>query len=551
MKRILAMVLALLLTAASASAVELSAPGTLPLVSQEVSLSIGLPLQPDCTDYVDNSYTHLIREKTGVSLTFELLPSDANEARQKISLMISANQTLPDILHIGLSDSEIAAYGAAGIFLPLNDYLENDAVFFHEACEKWLTEEEYTKLMTYGRSLDGNIYGMPSYSITVDSTSALGLWINKSWLDTLGLQVPTTTQELYQVLVAFRDGDPNGNGLKDEIPLTGATGWVGDVVQELLNSFLYYCYTPSYGYQFNAEDGQLIAPFTQEAFREGLRYVNTLYSEGLISPLSFTQSTAELRTIMTAPNDEATKVGAFTSHPSPVFGGTGDVERVKEYIALPAMIGPEGVAYTAHEAGLPSYALYITKDCAEPDLAFRLLDAMREETINLSSRFGEKDVDWYETNEGKIPVQIEGYEPKFGKKTDRPDPWSTANNIIWGTTGFSFLPNKLMGCMTIPEWPTELRAYQMQTLWYDSVPLRNGKHPAERPLKIVLSDEETERVAEIKSSIETYVTDTTNRFVTGDLSLDKDWDAYLNTLKSIGLEEYLATLQTAYDRMKL
>lgn len=549
MKRTLALVCALMLLASAASALTLSAPGTLPLVTEEATLSIGLPLQPDCTDYNDNAFTQMIKDKTGVSLTFELLPSDGGEVKQKISLMISANQKLPDILNVGLSDAEVGAYGAAGIFVPLNEYLENEAAFFQEACDKWLNEEEYANLMSYGKALDGNIYGMPSYSTTIDSSSALGMWINKNWLDNLGLEVPRTTEDLYQVLLAFRDGDPNGNGQKDEIPLVGATGWVGNVVQELLNSYLYYCYTPAYGYQLNAENGQLIAPFTQDAFREGLEYVAKLYAEGLISPLSFTQSTAELRTIMTAPNDEPTLVGAFVSHPSPVFGATGDVERVKEYIALPAMIGPEGVAYTAHEASLPIYALYITKDCAEPELAFRLLDALREETLNLSSRFGQQDVDWQYTHEGNIPVQMEGYSAQFGKLTERPDPWSSANNIIWGTTAFSFLPNKLMGCMTIPEWPTELRAYQMQTLWYDSVPLRSGKCPTERPLKIMLTDEETDRIAEIRNSIQTFVDDATNRFVTGDLSTQKDWDAYLDTLKSIGLEQYMSTLQAAYDRM--
>lgn len=550
MKRTLALVCALmLLLASAASALTLSAPGTLPLVTEEATLSIGLPLQPDCTDYNDNAFTQMVKDKTGVSLTFELLPSDGGEAKQKISLMISANQKLPDILNVGLSDAEVSAYGAAGIFVPLNDYLENEAVFFQAACDKWLNEEEYANLMNYGKALDGNIYGMPSYSTTIDSSSALGMWINKTWLDNLGLEVPQTTEDLYRVLIAFRDNDPNGNGKKDEIPLVGATGWVGNVVQELLNSYLYYCYTSAYGYQLNAENGQLIAPFTQDAFREGLEYVAKLYAEGLISPLSFTQSTAELRTIMTAPNDEPTLVGAFVSHPSPIFGATGDVERVKEYIALPAMIGPEGVAYTAHEASLPSYVLYITRDCAEPELAFRLLDALREETLNLSSRFGQQDLDWQYTQEGSIPVQMEGYSAQFGKLTERLDPWSSANNVIWGTTAFSFLPNKLMGCMTIPEWPTELRAYQMQTLWYDSVPLRSGKCPAERPLKIVLTDEETDRIAEIRNSIQTFVDDATNRFVTGDLSTQKDWDAYLDTLKSIGLEQYMSTLQAAYDRM--
>lgn len=46
------------------------------------------------------------------------------------------------------------------------------------------------------------------------------MYINRKWLDTLGLSMPQTTDELYAVLEKFRDGDPNGNGLGDEIPFS-------------------------------------------------------------------------------------------------------------------------------------------------------------------------------------------------------------------------------------------------------------------------------------------------------------------------------------------
>ena len=99
MKRTLALLCALmLLLTSAASALTLSEPGTLPLVTEEATITIGLPMQPDCTDYYDNEFTHMVQEKTGVALSFDLLPSDSSEAKQKISLMISANQKLPDII---------------------------------------------------------------------------------------------------------------------------------------------------------------------------------------------------------------------------------------------------------------------------------------------------------------------------------------------------------------------------------------------------------------------------------------------------------------------
>ena len=44
-------------------------------------------------------------------------------------------------------------------------------------------------------------------------------WIRQDWLDKLGLAVPTTVDELHDVLLAFKNNDPNGNGKADEIPL--------------------------------------------------------------------------------------------------------------------------------------------------------------------------------------------------------------------------------------------------------------------------------------------------------------------------------------------
>ena len=66
------------------------------------------------------------------------------------------------------------------------------------------------------------------------------LWINTTGLNTLGLAMPETTDDLEAVLLAFKEQDPNGNGLADEIPLTGATGtWSADVYDYPMNPFIY------------------------------------------------------------------------------------------------------------------------------------------------------------------------------------------------------------------------------------------------------------------------------------------------------------------------
>ena len=72
---------------------------------------------------------------------------------------------------------------------------------------------------------DGHIYSFPwieelgAGKESIHSVNDFP-WINVEWLNKLGLKMPTTTEELKQVLIAFKTKDPNGNGKADEIPMS-------------------------------------------------------------------------------------------------------------------------------------------------------------------------------------------------------------------------------------------------------------------------------------------------------------------------------------------
>ena len=69
------------------------------------------------------------------------------------------------------------------------------------------------------------------------------IWMNMKWLENLDLEVPTTSEELKDVLTAFATQDPNGNGVKDEIPVL--TNYVDsgnygcNIILALINMFEY------------------------------------------------------------------------------------------------------------------------------------------------------------------------------------------------------------------------------------------------------------------------------------------------------------------------
>jgi putative aldouronate transport system substrate-binding protein len=68
--------------------------------------------------------------------------------------------------------------------------------------------------------------------------------VYQPWLDALGLEEPETIDEFHEMLLAFKNDDPNGNGVADEIPLSAAMGrpyYNNDTALDLyiMNAFTY------------------------------------------------------------------------------------------------------------------------------------------------------------------------------------------------------------------------------------------------------------------------------------------------------------------------
>ena len=539
MKKCFALVLVLLMLSSTAA---LALPER--LSDEKVTLTIGMKTNAKVTDYEDNYLTKFIEETLNVDIVWFFFPSSSTEARQKVDLMVAASQELPDILlDVGLSDTAVLSFGETGVLLPLNDYIEEYGVNLAAGFEKWCTPEEKASVLKYNTAADGNIYAFPFYYMDPNDLFCRGLWLNKTWVEKLGMEIPTTTDELYDLLVAFRDQDPNGNGLKDEIPLIGTTGWSGDPVQILLNSFIYYS-----DYYLNAENGVLSTPFTDDAFREGLRYVNKLVSEGLLSPLSFTQGNNELKAILENGEENVPVVGCFSVHSGVVLNPMS--RKALDFVGLAPLAGPEGIAYAYGEIVKAKNTTYITSSAKDPVLAFRFLDALCDTDISMSIRFGEFGVDWFWADEDAVCKQkLPGYEAIY--KSDDFVWNSSSSNRIWHITACSFIPPKLFGGMA---WQDEYFTYDEETkytvdAWWDSVPLRHGKCPEEVVGPIIYTAEELDATSEIWSTIKSYVDESITRFATGDLNIETDWDAYLANLEAMGLSYFMGIAQTAYTRM--
>jgi len=209
-----------------------------------------------------------VEKATGVKLSWDLISTQVKE--QKFNLLMASGE-LPDIVayYEGKGGhSSINRFGEEGAFIPLEDLIRKYA----PNLKKTLLENREIKDMITAQ--DGHIYFVPMLAAI---KAARGWYIRYDWLDKLGLKIPKTTDELYKVLVAFRDRDPNGNGKKDEIPLVFRRR--GDDAFYNIQAF---------AYAFDADMAWVLrgnkvhfGP-AEPQYKDYLAYINKLYSAKLI-----------------------------------------------------------------------------------------------------------------------------------------------------------------------------------------------------------------------------------------------------------------------------
>lgn len=128
------------------------------------------------------------------------------DAQQEFNIMLT-NQPLPDIIQGNKND--INKNAVEGALIPLEDLIKEYAPNIQKVFD------EHPEYIAGSVASDGKLYYIPSL---YEGKPSMGFYIRQDWLDKLGLETPTTLDEYYNVLKAFREQDPNGNGKKDEVP---------------------------------------------------------------------------------------------------------------------------------------------------------------------------------------------------------------------------------------------------------------------------------------------------------------------------------------------
>jgi len=341
MKKWLAILLALCFLPVTALGA-LAPYGTYPITDTPEELTIFTTITAVQEPYEDNYQSKFYEEKTGVHVNW--LTYNNNEMATQFNLSLGSGE-YPDIYNVFLNTDALTTgswleLGQEGIIIPLEDLIE-DTVHIKAFFEK---NPDIKEAIT---APDGHIYVLPQTVTEEPETNApFKMWIYQEWLDAYcaatGKGIPATPAEFKDMLIYFRDNDMNGNGdPTDEIPLTGTySRWEtgNDPLFYFMNSFVY---TPVTFIDVD-ENGQIYTMVGTDEFREGLKYIHSLYEEKLLDEGTYVQELTQFRALTSVSKDSVTVGAATAGYPMRLLTQGSGVTWA-DYTNLPPLVGPEGV----------------------------------------------------------------------------------------------------------------------------------------------------------------------------------------------------------------
>jgi putative aldouronate transport system substrate-binding protein len=527
------------ITVASASNSKILAKCQVFVWGGKATLKVFTNVDATITDIKTNALTKWLEEKTNINIDWVV--SGQNEAKDKLNIMLASGTSLPDVIMPAnaapiITDDQVFNLGEMKIFIPLNKMIDQYGENVKRGFELYPGSKEQ---MT---APDGNIYALPRLGDAYHTTLPEKYWINQSWLTKLKLKMPSTPDELYSVLKAFKEKDPNGNGKKDEIPLSGRKDQYSTLDSFLMNAFQY---SPGINgdnfYWMFAIRGKVYFAPTQSGWKDGLKYERKLYQDGLMDSEIFINTKPQLLALTGDPNGN--RVGSFQClH----IGGGVDTAgpRAADYAPVPPLKGPVGQVAANQPLKFPA-AYIITKDCKQPELAFRfgnllmtdlLADADSLEWMTLN--YGPEGQGWERAKAGE--KGLDGQPALFKDLTIG----TKTQNFSWLQAGPVVLPDTVRNRMVADtsKWSNEKSLYDAT---------KNVYEPFRRNLTLPYMNYTTtdaSELAEIRVNVQKYVNEAMAKFVTGAMDIDKDWDKYITQLNAMGLQKMLETTQRTYDK---
>jgi putative aldouronate transport system substrate-binding protein len=497
----------------------------LPLSKEPATLRMWIEMEQNKIGVHTASYADLLcfqeMEKM-TNVTIDFIHPPAGMATEQLNLMM-ASVDLPDMTFWNWQNVPGGATRAINdkIILPLNDYISKLPFLSNILKEDPALDKDI-------KTDEGYYYNFPKVYRSEKLKNIRGFMIRKDWLDKLGLPMPETVDEYYNTLVAFRDRDPNGNGKKDEIPMVSTyskgTRLTG---QDGIGQF-YAAWGKYDGMYVN--DGKVYFGAYEPEYKEYLLTMRKWIAESLIDPNFPTLDIVQF---------DAARFNGISGLFRDGLGSGLDkcyahFKAEDTVVGAPFPILTKGAQpYNFSETGqaFDGAGTALSSKGKNNDLAAKWLDYCYNEEASMVLNFGK---------EGVTYNWVDGFPQLVDDILKNP---TMSVNIALGryaigVTAFSFINDARV---------REQRQLHLQVqkdaseLW-SKADIR-GVLP-----QISFNAAESQELANIMSEANTFVKEYTLGFLLGRRDINREFDGYINTLKSMGIERAIWINQAALDR---
>jgi len=479
------------------------------IVNEKITLRFFAPLHPlhDSEGYNSMKLFEKMEEITNIHIEWVYGPTATYAEKRALALQDYENI---DAFFLWNTLEDQVELANLGVIRPIDDLLEEYSPNYYSILEE---NPEYRTISTLD---DGHIYSTVVIN-DVPRDQTFKQYINTEWLDNLGLEMPETIEEYYDVLKAFKEDDPNQNGIPDEIPLSSAKLY--QTRNFIMSAFGYV----STGVEVTNNIVEYV-PSTDN-YREYLRFTNKLYSEGLLDNSTYTMSNSDLAA-------KGYLVGSFDSAAAYLVSGAENDSDYQAMSPLTSNLNAERM-WLGFNSTTPT-GLMIIEESQHYREILRWIDFLYSDQGITLQAFGEEGVDYSWEDEQKASFQFNV-------------PSNMNVEVFRGTLTPS------VGLGSIAYWSKDFVLKDDNELTQsinENVDSAGYLDYLKVPYpQVIFTEEEADNLTIILTDLSVYMQIFEEKMVTGKTDLDDtSWQEHLDNLNQLGYLDLIEIYQAAYDR---
>ena len=491
----------------------------LPIVNQPITYEIAASTQKN-KNFKELEFFQELEKETNVIINWNMSSDDG--WNEKKSLLFASN-ALPDAFYGQgiLTEVDIMKYASQGMLIPLNDLIDEYAPNLKAILDE---NPQYRRQIT---APDGNIYALPTIN-ELSPTTHDKLFINKTWLDNLGLEVPATPEEFEAVLQAFKDQDANGNGdPNDEIPFSFRMSSSDPYnrqqgIQSLFGTFGQLDDI----YHFVVNDGEVVYTPTTEPYKQAVSWFHDLYSKGLIDKEVFTH---DKNVYVAKIQDPGKIVGIFLGW----SGNATAAANKDDYVAMAPLKNTNGeqIWRTVDAKIISKGSFAITNQAEHPEVLMRWIDESYDMETSL------------EICQGLLGHALEITPDGRYQHMELPE-GTTLDTVIHdfgpGNDGTFAVMQPIIDKLNLNANLTERKELDKFYSQYN-VPAED-MYP-----NVFFTEDEIEEIGVLQTDIDSYVAQKYAGWIV-EGGVEEEWDKFQKKLKDMNVDRYIEIYKTAYDR---